>query len=118
VYLVISVVGRNDVAQAVKQPLITGGAAVKQDQASVVALEALAYIAAEEAALLRFIQFAGVSPDQLRRAAGEPETQAGVLDFVLSDESLLLAFCDACGHSPETPAKARQALPGAATEDY
>lgn len=91
---------------------------MKQEQASVVALEALAYIAGEEAALLRFIQFAGVSSDQLRRTAAEPETQAGVLDFVLSDESLLLAFCESCGYPPETPARARQALPGAATEHY
>ena len=91
---------------------------LKQDDAGVVALEALAYIAGDESALMRFIQFAGVSPDQLRREAAEPETQAGVLDYLLSDEALLLAFCGEQGYPPETPARARRALPGAAVDDY
>lgn len=91
---------------------------MKQEQASIVALEALAYIAGDETLIQRFMQMVGIGPDQLRQSAAEPETQAGVLDFLLSDESALLSFCEACGHPPETPARARRALPGAMTEEY
>ncbi len=91
---------------------------MKQDEAGIVALEALAWIAGEDDLLQRFIQVAGISPDGLRQSAANPDTQAGVLDFVLSDESLVLGFCEARGYAPETPARARRALPGAPTEYY
>jgi Protein of unknown function (DUF3572) len=38
---------------------------------------------------------------------------AGVLDFLLSDERLVVGFCEASGHGLDAPMRARRALPGA-----
>ncbi|MFZ1992042.1 MAG: DUF3572 family protein, partial [Alphaproteobacteria bacterium] len=42
----------------------------------------------------------------------DPHVLAGILDFVLSDERLVVGFCEASGCAPEAPIRARRALPG------
>ena len=37
---------------------------------------------------------------------------AGVLDYILGDESLVLEFAEYAGIAPDAPARARSALPG------
>lgn len=80
------------------------------------ALRVLAYMAGDERALAGFIAQSGMDRESLMRAAEDPETLAGALDYILADETLLLAFCDAEGVRPEAPARARAALPGANPE--
>ncbi len=84
------------------------------DTAQSIALQALAHIVSDEDWRLRFLALSGLSGDDLRQAAREPELLAGVLDFVLADESLLTRFCEASAIAPEQPARARAQLPGAA----
>ena len=48
----------------------------------------------------------------IREAAREPGFLAGVLDHMLDDESLLLAFADSAGLDPASIARARRALGG------
>ena len=68
---------------------------------------------AEDADLLgRFMSLSGLSPDDLRRGIADPAFQAGVLDFALSDESLLLAFAANAGIDPAAVMKARTKMPG------
>ena len=54
----------------------------------------------------------GVSADELRDRAADPEFLGFVLDFLLSDEAALLAFAHEAGLSPDRPLRARAALPG------
>jgi Protein of unknown function (DUF3572) len=84
--------------------------------AETLALEALGYLAADQAGLVRFLAASGLERDDLRARAASPELLAGVLDFVLSDDALLADFCDARRLSAKDVHRARRALPGAAFE--
>jgi len=85
---------------------------MKADQAEMIAIQALGHIAAEEELLFAFVDLTGLSPDELRSRAGEPEILGGVLDFIMMDDKRLLEFCAAIGLKPEMPGIARKLLPG------
>ncbi len=74
--------------------------------------QALAFIAEEPERLGAFLAASGIGPDAIRDAAREPGFLAGVLDHMLGDESLLLAFADSAGLNPASIARARRALGG------
>jgi hypothetical protein len=80
--------------------------------ASAIALKLLGYMAADGDVLGRFMALSGVSPEELRNGLSDPHFQAGVLDFVLADESLLVAFAANEGLDPAAIMRARAALPG------
>lgn len=54
----------------------------------------------------------GLAPDDLRRGIADPVFQAGVLDFALADESLLIAFAANAGINPASIMQARAKMPG------
>ncbi len=64
------------------------------ENAEILALEGLGWLAGEEDGIQRFLGQSGIDPAQLREAAGNPETGAAVLDFLLGDEELMLRFCE------------------------
>jgi hypothetical protein len=80
--------------------------------AEILGLQALAWLAGDEAALERFLAASGVDMAALRAAAGRPETIAAVLDFLLANEDLLLAFCDTASLGPQAVQQARHRLSG------
>ncbi len=63
-----------------------------QDAAERLAIAAFGFIAGDPNRLVRFLDFSGYQPDAIRDAASSPDFLAGILDFLLSDESLLLVF--------------------------
>jgi hypothetical protein len=81
------------------------------DQAQAVALQAIAFIAADDELLPRFVALTGCGLDSLKDRIGEPAFLGGVLDFLLADEPSLLAFTAAAGIAAELPAAARTLLP-------
>lgn len=85
---------------------------LKPETAQTIALQALAHIAADEDLLGGFMAHSGLAVDELKTLASEPAFLGGVLDFILSDEEGLLAFCAATDIAPETPKLARMSLPG------
>ncbi len=85
---------------------------MKPDQAATLAIRALAFLASDEDTLGRFLGTTGMDPTDLRAGVDDPAVLAGVLDFLLSDEPLLLQFCAAAGVRPEEPQRARVQLPG------
>src|SRR3982751_3302582 len=89
-----------------------GGAGIERDSAETLAIEALGFIAGEPESLSRFLALSGIGPATLRRAAADPAFLAGVLEFILADESLLIAFARHVGIAPERIAKARRAFGG------
>ncbi len=80
------------------------------DGARTVALQALAFIAADDDALGRFSALTGCGLDDLRARTGDDGFLGGVLDHLLGDEASLLAFVAATGLAPGVPMAARALL--------
>ena len=60
------------------------------------ALKGLAHLAADEGVLAAFLESRrGSMSSDLRARAGDPELLAAVIDFLLADDSRLVAFCEA-----------------------
>jgi Protein of unknown function (DUF3572) len=74
------------------------------------AIQALAFIAKEPERLGLFVSTSGLAPDRIRDAAREPDLLVGVLEHMLSDENLLIAFAGSAGINPAEIAQARDAL--------
>jgi Protein of unknown function (DUF3572) len=83
------------------------------ENAEILALEGLGWLAGDGEAIARFLNLSGIDPADLRQAAGEPGTAVAVLDFLLADDALLVAFCEQARISPKQLPAARQALGGA-----
>ena len=74
------------------------------------AVQALAFIAEDDSRLSGFIASTGIAVQSIRDAARDPNFLAGVLEHILADENLLLAFAEGAGIDPAEVARARQAL--------
>jgi Protein of unknown function (DUF3572) len=83
-----------------------------REAAESLAIQALTYLAGEPERLGRFLALSGLGPEQVRLAAGEPGFLAGVLEYLSSDESLLLGFADHVRVAPAEIARAHAALSG------
>ena len=83
------------------------------DGAETIALKALGYLAADEGLLEPFLGATGLALGDLRAGAADTAFLAGILDYFLQNEALLLAFAGASELAPETIVRARQRLPGA-----
>lgn len=79
-------------------------------EAESLAIGALAFLAEDETRLIPFLKVTGLDLAGIRREAGSPEFLAGVLDFLMSDESLLLVFAGHRGLDPNVIAAARAVL--------
>jgi len=91
---------------------------MNRENAEIVALQALAYVAGREKTLERLMFETGIDPRHLASAMDSGEMLAGILDFLLAHEDILIEFCDHENIDALTPARARRALPGAPIEDY
>jgi hypothetical protein len=84
------------------------------ENAEILALEALGWLAGEETGIARFMDQAGIDAASLRDAAGSPGMALAVLDFLLGNEDLLLQFCESAGIAPKDLHLARHQLGGGA----
>lgn len=78
--------------------------------ASEIAVAALSFLASDRVRLEKFLGLSGLGPNNLRRAAADPAFLGAVLDHVLADEPLLLAFAREQAKPPEDVVRAREAL--------
>ena len=85
-----------------------------QENAEILALEGLGWLAGDETGIARFMEQAGIDAATLRDAAGSPGTGLAVLDFLLGNEDLLLRFCENAGIAPKALHLARHQLGGGA----
>lgn len=83
-----------------------------REQAETLGLQALGWLVGQDDLAGAFLGATGVSADELKTRASDPEFLGFVLDFLLGDEDALLAFCEAADLSPDRPTRARAALPG------
>jgi hypothetical protein len=78
----------------------------------VLALQALAYILADDDRRNRFLGLTGLDADAVRRLTQDPAGLGAVLDHLLGWEPELLEFSAEIGLPPELVAAARRRLPG------
>jgi hypothetical protein len=71
------------------------------DQAEIIALQALAFLADDAQRLGTFLALTGLGPDELRAKARDPYLLAAVLDHLLRHESQLLVFAADYRIAPE-----------------
>ncbi|MFN0263848.1 DUF3572 domain-containing protein [Tepidamorphus sp. 3E244] len=83
-----------------------------KDEAEALAVTALSAIAADPKLLSRFMALTGIEPQNLRHAASEPGFLTSVTNFLMTDESTLVAFAANEGLRPESVARAHAFLSG------
>jgi Protein of unknown function (DUF3572) len=81
-----------------------------RETAEMLAIQVLAFMAEDDTRLSGFIASTGIAVQSIRDAAREPSFLIGVLEHILADENLLIAFADSAGIDPAEAARARQAL--------
>lgn len=86
---------------------------MNSETAETIALQALAWLVANEEVCPIFLGSTGGAVDDLRSRATDPDFQGAVLDFITMDDSWVMAFCDSVGIAYDQPLRARYALPGA-----
>ena len=88
------------------------------NSAQALAVSALAFIAADSDRLSRFLGLTGLGPDNLRTAAADPAFLSSVLDYLVGDEELLVAFASEAALKPEAVARAQAVLCGPKEGDF
>ncbi len=88
------------------------GSSTALEAGEALAVEGLAFLAAEPARLERFLAVTGLGPHNLRRAAADPAFLVSVLDYLAGDERLVVAFADGAGRRPEEVMRTVEALRG------
>ncbi len=88
------------------------GKSLSLEEAQGIATEALLHLSRDPEQIGRFLAFSGIGPESIRDASDEPGFLAGVMEFYMSDEPLLLAFCENSGIRPTLIAAARFTLVG------
>lgn len=87
----------------------------EQESAETLALQALAWLAADMDRLGAFLGATGAAPGDLASQAGQPAFLGAVLDHLLTSDDLVRGFCDEQGLAYDRPMRARAALPGGAS---
>jgi hypothetical protein len=77
------------------------------EKAEILALEALAWLAGQPEGIARFLTVSGLEAADLRRAAGDRDLLGALLDFLLTNEPLLLEFCQSASISTSAVHQAR-----------
>lgn len=81
--------------------------------ASELAAQALIFIAQDLDRTGRFLALSGIGPLDIRDRSQDPAFQAGILDYVLTDETLLVEFAQWADVEPSSVVQNRRYLPGA-----
>lgn len=71
------------------------------DRAETIALQGLAFLAANPDALERFLALSGMGMETLRAQAAERGTLRAVVDYILTDDTLITELCGALDITPQ-----------------
>jgi hypothetical protein len=88
------------------------------EAAAGIAQDALIWLAGQPDLIGQFLAASGAGPAEVQRQAGDPEFLGFVLDFLLGSDDLVRSFAADAGFAPDTPMRARAALPGGAVPDW
>lgn len=90
----------------------------RMDDALSLARDVLVYLSQDVDRIGRFLAVTGVGPVEIRSRVDDPVFLAGVLDFILADDAMVVDFAENAGIPPEAPARARRLLPGGDTLEF
>lgn len=85
---------------------------MNRENAERVGIQVLGWLAGHDDMLTQFLGMTGIAADDLRTRAQEPEFLGFVLDFLLSDDAMVMEFCEDTQMATQNPMLARGALPG------
>jgi hypothetical protein len=85
-----------------------------RETAESLAIQALTFLGSDQERLARFLALSGIGPQSIRTVAREAGFLAGVLEYLATDEALLLAFATEAAVAPEEIESARRVLGAAA----
>jgi hypothetical protein len=88
----------------------------ERESAGELAIEALAWIAGRDDLRAAFLAASGAVPGDVARRAADPDFQAAVLDFLLSNDPWVIAFAASADLPPDRILRARRHLPGTAPD--
>jgi hypothetical protein len=83
-----------------------------QKSAETLALQALAWVAADDEVFGSFLGATGADADALRVSASDPVFLASVLDFLMQQDAWVIGFCRSAGLPFDALMQARRSLPG------
>jgi hypothetical protein len=86
-----------------------------RETAEILGAQALNWLAGDIDRLGAFLAASGLSPQELMARAADPRILGAVLDHLMTEDALVMAFCDEMGLNYLAPQAARQALPGGET---
>jgi hypothetical protein len=75
---------------------------------------ATSFIVAQEELLSQFLSLSGANLPDLKSRLQDPDFLGSILDFILNQDELLLAFCAQSNLTPQNVWKARASFPGMA----
>jgi hypothetical protein len=78
--------------------------------AEIIALNALTFLASDPERFEAFLALSGLTVADVTARAGERSFQRGVLEHLMANESLLVAFCAENSLKPEAPGRALRRL--------
>lgn len=84
----------------------------RREIAETLALGALTWLAGQPELWERYLAATGAAAEAVAARAADPELLAAVLDFLLTEDAMVLEFARASGMRPEEVLAARRALPG------
>ncbi|KFI33636.1 hypothetical protein CG51_09425 [Haematobacter missouriensis] len=90
----------------------------ERESAETLAIAALGWLAADEDRWQRYLGATGASAESVARSAREPELLAAVMDFLLTEDQLVMAFATDAGVRPEAVLRTRRLLPGGEALDW
>jgi hypothetical protein len=91
---------------------------MRKESAETLALQALGWLLSREDLVPQFLAATGTAPHDLRTLAADAGFLAAVLDFLLTEDQMVLAFAEDAGIPPDLPMLARASLPGGRVPDW
>jgi hypothetical protein len=92
--------------------LLDDAPVMNTENAEILALQSLGWLAGDEDGLQRFLDLSGLDVGALRSQAGTSDMNVAVLDFLLGQEDLLMRFCETAAIAPKDLHLARHRLGG------
>ena len=84
----------------------------RRESAETLALQAFAWLLAQDDLVGLFLNATGAGQGELAALAGDPVFLGAVLDFLLEDDARVIGFCDTAALPYTAVMQARAALPG------
>ncbi|GBF25292.1 hypothetical protein MnTg02_00322 [bacterium MnTg02] len=86
---------------------------IPPDDAELISIKALAFLAEDTERMAQFLNVTGLDADSLRDRVRNHKFLAEILNYLLTDESLLLVFCSNSGIEPSLIGPAQRTLENA-----